>query len=56
LNLLPYGLLATHRKQIGVLETPERPGSLAFGGADNRTLYIGARGSLYSIRMAAPGR
>ncbi len=43
-------------KQIGVLETPERPGSLAFGGADNRTLYIGARGSLYSIPMAAPGR
>jgi len=43
-------------KQIGVLDIPERPGSLAFGGPDNRTLFIGARGSLYSIRMAAPGR
>jgi sugar lactone lactonase YvrE len=43
-------------KQIGVLETPERPGTLAFGGPDNRTLFIGARSSLYSIRMAAPGR
>jgi len=43
-------------KQIGVLEIPERPGSLAFGGPDNRTLFIGARSSLYSIRMAAPGR
>jgi sugar lactone lactonase YvrE len=37
-------------KQIGVLVTPERPGSLAFGGPDNRTLFIGARSSLYSIR------
>ena len=37
-------------KQIGVLELPERPGSLAFGGPDKRTLFIGARSSLYSIR------
>lgn len=36
--------------QIGILELPERPGSLAFGGPDKRTLFIGARGSLYSIR------
>jgi sugar lactone lactonase YvrE len=43
-------------KQIGVLATPERPGSLAFGGADGRTLFIGARSSLYSVRMAGPGR
>ena len=38
-------------KQIGVLEVPERPGSLAFGSPDNRTLFIGARSSLYSIRV-----
>jgi sugar lactone lactonase YvrE len=43
-------------KQIGVLETPERPGSLAFGAPDGRTLFIGARRSLYSIRTAASGR
>ncbi len=43
-------------EQIGVLEVPERPGSLAFGGPDKRTLFIGARSSLYSIRMATPGR
>jgi hypothetical protein len=42
-------------KQIGVLELPERPGSLAFGGPDKRTLFIGARSSLYSIRTTAPG-
>jgi len=43
-------------RQIGVLETPERPGSLALGTPDRRTLFIGARSSLYSIRVAAPGR
>jgi len=35
---------------IGILEVPERPGSLAFGGPGKRTLFIGARGGLYSIR------
>ncbi|MEO8735586.1 MAG: glycosyl hydrolase family 28-related protein [Edaphobacter sp.] len=43
-------------RQTGVLEVPERPSSLSFGGRDNRTLFIGARGSLYSIRTAATGQ
>jgi hypothetical protein len=43
-------------KPLGVLEVPERPGSLAFGGPDRRTLYIGARTSLYAIRTRAAGR
>jgi sugar lactone lactonase YvrE len=42
-------------KQLGILELPERPGSLAFGGPDHRTLFIGARGSLYSIRTKTVG-
>jgi len=42
-------------KQIGTLETPERASSLSFGGSDRKTLYIGARSSLYSIQTAAPG-
>jgi len=42
-------------KEIGVLEMPERPGSLTFGGPDKQTLFIGARSSLYSIRTKAPG-
>ena len=42
-------------KQIGMVELPERPSSLAFGGSDHRTLYIGACSSLYSIRTAAAG-
>ncbi|HEX5132775.1 MAG TPA: glycosyl hydrolase family 28-related protein [Candidatus Krumholzibacteria bacterium] len=45
-----------HGKPLGVLEIPERPGSLAFGGADRRTLYVAARTSLYSIRTKSPGR
>jgi hypothetical protein len=40
----------------GILEVPERPSSLAFGGKDKHILLIGARGSLYSIRTAAAGK
>jgi sugar lactone lactonase YvrE len=43
-------------KQIGVVEIPERPSSLAFGGADKKTLFIGARGSLFSLQTAAAGQ
>ena len=43
-------------KLLGTLEVPERPGSLAFGGADRRTLYIGARTSLYSICTSVAGQ
>jgi sugar lactone lactonase YvrE len=43
-------------KSVGMLEVPERPGSLAFGGPDRRTLYIAARTSLYSIRTKFAGR
>src|SRR6185437_5895587 len=43
-------------REIGVVEIPERPGSLAFGGPDGKTLFIGARGSLFSLRTASPGR
>ena len=43
-------------QQIGVIEIPERPESLSFGGTDNKTLYIGARTSLYSVRTVNPGK
>jgi len=36
-------------KQIGCLDVPERPSSLAFAGLDRRTLFIAARSSLYAI-------
>jgi sugar lactone lactonase YvrE len=37
----------------GVLEVPERPGSLCFGGKERRTLFIGARGSVYAVETRA---
>ena len=43
-------------KRLGVIEVPERPSALAFGGSDGQTLFIAARSSLYTVRTAAPGR
>jgi sugar lactone lactonase YvrE len=42
-------------RQIGALETPERASSLTFGGPGKRTLFIGARSSLYAIQTQASG-
>ncbi len=41
---------------LETIETPERPIQLVFGGPDRRTLFITARGSLYSVRTRVPGR
>lgn len=38
-------------RQIGLIEVPERPLQLIFGGADRRTLYILTHHSLYAARM-----
>jgi hypothetical protein len=43
-------------KQIGVVEIPERPSGLTLGGADGKTLYIGARSSLFSLQTASAGQ
>lgn len=43
-------------KPLGVIEVPERPLQLVFGGKDGRTLFIPARTSLYSVRTRYPGR
>ena len=40
-------------KDIGEIRVPERPINLVFGGKDGRTLFILARTSLYSVRVAA---
>jgi sugar lactone lactonase YvrE len=36
-----------------VIEVPQRPISLVFGGKDRQTLFIAARDSLYAIRINA---
>ena len=38
--------------RIGVIHTPRRPTSLAFGGPDGRTLYVTARDTLYAVAVA----
>jgi len=41
---------------IDTIPTPERPIQIVFGGTDGRTLFITARGSLYSVRTRIAGR
>lgn len=38
-------------ERIGVIDVPERPSTLQFGGADNKTLFITTRSSLYAVRV-----
>ncbi len=42
-------------KLIRRIRVPERPSNMTFGGIDRKTLFITARRSLYSIRMAVEG-
>jgi gluconolactonase len=42
--------------KIGVIETPEVPANLAFGGPDLRTLFLTARTSVYTLRAKTPGQ
>ena len=42
-------------RPTGVLEIPERPSSLAFGGNGRQILFVGARSSIYAIQTAQPG-
>jgi len=42
-------------KHLLTIETDEVPANCTFGGKDNKTLYITARTSVYSIRLNIPG-
>ena len=42
-------------KLIETIEVPERPANMCFGGKDNKTLFITARTSFYSIPMQVSG-
>ena len=39
-------------KLLQTIEVPERPLQVVLGGPDHRTLFIPARTSLYSVRLA----
>ena len=40
---------------IGKIRLPELPANLAWGDADNKTLYVTARTSVYKMRMKVEG-
>jgi gluconolactonase len=42
-------------KLLGIIELPEVPANVTFGGPDNKTLYVTARTSLYVVPMQATG-
>jgi len=42
-------------KRLGIIQTPEVPANLAFGGPDLRTLFLTARTSVYALRVKTPG-
>ncbi|MBT45459.1 MAG: gluconolactonase [Deltaproteobacteria bacterium] len=42
-------------RKIGVIETPEHPANVCFGGDNYDTLFITARTSLYSVKTLARG-
>ncbi len=42
-------------KLLGIIELPEQPANVTFGGKDRKTLYVTARTSLYSVEMEATG-
>ncbi|WP_239060749.1 SMP-30/gluconolactonase/LRE family protein [Bacteroides sp. 519] len=38
-------------KQTGIIEVPERPSTIQFGGSDGKTLFITGRTGLYSVNL-----
>lgn len=42
-------------KLLGIIEVPEHPANVTFGGPENKTLYITARKGLYRCEMEATG-
>jgi gluconolactonase len=42
-------------KHLGTIKLPETPSSVAFGGADFKTMYITARTSVYKVQVKVAG-
>ena len=42
-------------KLLGIIEVPEQPANVSFGGPENKTLYITARTGLYKCEMKVAG-
>ena len=52
LNVVVYSAKGGH---LGTIPVSRRPQNLAFGGSDNKTLYIVGRGAAYKVQMLAEG-
>jgi len=48
-------VLSPAGEKLGLVELPEEPRNLAFGGPDARDLYVTALTSVYRLRVAVPG-
>ena len=48
-------VIAPDGQHLGTIRTPEQPANCGFGGADNRTLFITARTSLYRVEVTVAG-
>jgi gluconolactonase len=48
-------LLSPGGKHLGTIKTPKSPHNLAWGGADGKTIYIAAEGTLYRMTFSIPG-
>ena len=48
-------ILSSEGERLGLIELPENPHNLAWGGADHRSLYVTALTSIYRMRLGIPG-
>jgi gluconolactonase len=48
-------VFSSEGKHLGTIEFPEQPSNCAFGGKDNKTLYVTARKSVYAVEMDVAG-
>jgi gluconolactonase len=50
-----FWIMSPEGRHLGTVLTTELPANLAFGDADNKTLYLTARTGLYRIHLKIPG-
>ena len=49
-------VFAPDGQRLGIIQTPEVPANICFGGPDLRTLFLTARTSIYTLRVNVPGQ
>ncbi len=54
-SALGVQVFSPNGKLLGIIEVPEHPANVTFGGPENKTLYITARTGLYKCEMKVAG-